>query len=241
MTKIELLKEIYRVENEIREIKGQPKVEKTEYKLYKEADINSKSTLESWLEKTKNSLTETKVEIYRNKRAEEFYSTPAGQQIKKNIEKAIDKKIEEWKAYEKTVMECIEHNIKVQLGAHWAVCRFNTGFVEIGIVNPKTSTPERKEFFFGQTLEIRYEQKSWLNDGQESFQTNIGGCGGFSIEGGDTLGDRAMFYIGAGLLFSNKELIRDLKYQLSTSAEYHEKANKELETLRRQLNNPFEN
>ena len=84
---------------------------------------------------------------------------------------------------------------------------------------------------------MRYEERNW--GGREMFEANCGSCGSFAIEGGATVGERAMFYAGIGRLFGDAELVASIKTILKESARTIETLNGELVTLRNRIANPL--
>ncbi len=243
MTKHELLLECYKVENQTRALEGKQEVDLSipgiQRRIEEEAYNGKKYRFEERLESARKQYDKTVVRVAHEARLAEFYATPGGMEVKAQTEEAIENLITEWQAYDITAAQTIEQTIQDALGQHWGVCRFNKGFVAIGVIDSEKSTPEQRKYYFGQDIEIRYEEKRW-NTGEEVFETNCGSCGSFNMEGGATVGERAMFYAGIGQLFSNQALVCTLKDLLRTSSQNIERLREELDGLRKQLADPFE-
>lgn len=242
MTKHEILLEIYRMENQTRALEDKPEVDlaspRIKSRIENEACDAKKYRLEERLASARKHYDLTLVRLEHEARLAEYFSTPEGAAFKADTETAILNRIDAWEAYEKSTARTIEQIIRTALGEHWGVVRFNKGFAAIGVIDPEKSTPERREYYFGQEIEIRYEQRNW-RDCREIFEANCGSCGSFDMEGGDTVGQRAMFYAGIGRLFGDPARVALLKDLLRTSAKEIERHSHALSALRGRLADPF--
>ena len=108
----------------------------------------------------------------------------------------------------------------------------------MGIIKEADSTPERKESYFGQDIEIRYECNTYRGE-KESFRSSCCSCGDFNLDGGESIGERAMFYVGIGKLYESKLLINLIKTALRSFGATTEQFSNELDALRKQLINPL--
>lgn len=241
MKKEDIAIEIYKVQNQINELAGKPLADLTDArmkgKMYEEARRSSKTDLERRLTNIQEQLERTRKSAAYEKRVTAFYATPGGIEHKAQAEEAKAKLISEWQKYERTTVDLIENRIQNDLGGHWGVSRFNKGFLEIGVINAEKPTADRREFYFGQTIDIRYQEKKW-GVGTEEFESGCCSCGSFDVAGGGTIGERAMFYVGIGRLYGNPELVTFLKESLRDSARQIEAMSEELEALRRMLSHP---
>lgn len=242
MKKEHIVTVIYKVRNQINELTGKPLVDLTDTrmkdKMHRESFYNSKFELENRLTIIQEEFERTHKSIAHEKRVADFYATPNGIEHKAQAEEAIERKIAEWQEYEGTTIDLIEIRIQKDLGEHWGVSRFNKGFLEIGVVNAEKSSADRREFYFGQTIDIHYEEKKW-GVGTEVFESGCCSCGSFAVAGGDTIGERAMFYVGIGQFYGNAELVDFIRKTLKDSARQIEVMSKELDNLRRMLSHPI--
>lgn len=236
-----LLKEVYLLKNRIAAIKGDQPLDletpMAKGRFYDDLRKSKAYEMESELQ----SLTRTYERLVEEKRCTEireaYYATPEGAVRKAKLEAAIETKIEEWKAAERCTTVDIEQRIEQALGMHWGVKRYDKGFLCIGVIDPAESTPHRREFFFGQSIEIRYEERPYFEHG-ERFECNCGSCGNFSMQGGTEVGERALFYVGIGKLYGDMALVEWLRLTMRDSARTLDRLSEELDSLRAELKNP---
>lgn len=244
MTKFEIVQEIYKIQNQIRALKGEeefnlegnPMINKMD----EEACNGRKYEFEDKLKRMQEKLDRTKTEIDINKRKEEYYKTPEGLQDKERTEKLIEAKKEELTSFEHNTKTSLEKDIQAALGPHWGIQRFNKGCLTIAVINEEKSTPTQRDYYFAQEIEIRYKKKWWAPDNNiDCFEANFGSCGSFNVEGGQTVGERAMYYVGVGSFFGNETLLLHIKTIMRAFLETTEHITKEVENLGKHLNNPF--
>lgn len=241
MTKEHIVIEIYKVQNQLNELTGKPLADLSDNrmkgKMYEESLRSSKPELESRLTNIQEQLERTRKKVAYEKMVADFYATPGGMEHKAQTEEEIEELISGWKEYDRTMVDFIEQRIQQDLGVHWGVSRFNKGFLEIGVIDAEKSTPDRREFFFGQTIDIRYEEKKY-GVGGEVFESGCCSCGSFDMAGGGIVGERAMFYVGIGQLYGKPELVDFLKVALRDSARQIDALSNDLDVLRRILSHP---
>ena len=190
------------------------------------------------LESELKGLTEKIAKINHDVRVEAFYATPEGAALKTRLETEMRDKQIEWGKHELQTSDAIESLLIPLLGEHWAVCKVGKGWLEIGIINAEKTDGQRRAFYSGQTLDIRYEEQHWI-DKREVFKANCGGCGEFGMEGGATVGEQAMFHIGVGRLLGDPELVASLKAILKESARTENRISAEHKALHDRLENPL--
>ncbi|MDL2319807.1 hypothetical protein LJC45_01600 [Alistipes sp. OttesenSCG-928-B03] len=243
MKKEELVREIYKVKNRINELNGKELIDLTDRRLIGKMDDEAyrgkKYKLEEELESIQKQYDRLVAQKEQDEKTAAFYATAEGQILKAGLESDIEAKIEEWKTFEIQVRANLEEVIQHYLGSHWGVKSMNKGYASIAVIDADKSTPERREFFFGQDIDIRYESRNWLSGGTERFESSCGSCGSFDMTGGQTIGERAMFYVGIGQLYANPELIQAIKEILRNSEAETERISAELDALRKQLANPI--
>ena len=199
----------------------------SDYKVYElEEEIKS---LQSRLERV------TKEKHIREAR-EAYYATPAGQEMKADLERWIEKTRADWDKYEVDSKAELNGKIEALLGQPWGVSRLSTNCICIGVRDTKDES--KRDFIFGQEFEIFYEQRSWYGrENRQRFEANIGTCGSFSAIDGEA-GSFARYYIGIGQLLSNTEFLSELKHRLFKYAADIEDFYKTIKDLEKQLENP---
>ena len=240
MTKEELARAIFEEQNKLRVLRGEepiaPDSPRAQRKIWEDTK-RTKPNLERELELVRNSCDALAAKNEHEAKVAAYFATPEGAAFKAETEATIENKIVEWQSYEKQTNLTIESMIQAALGCHWGVRGITRGIGSIGVIDFEKSTPEQREYIFGQHIEIRYELRDW--DGSERFEANCGSCGSFKMDGGTTIGERAMFYAGIGRLFGDLELIASIKSLLKESVQATEVISAELDALRRRLANPF--
>ena len=245
-TKLELLKEIYKTQNDTKILNGLDPVDlgnsKIINRMNEEAAKSLKLDLINRLETAKSNYEACKIKIEQGTKVAEYFTTPVGATFKLMLEKDIENKIEEWKAYDKETAQSIDDTIKTGLGSHWGVTRLskysNGGLLTIGVIDKENSTSECQSAYFGQDIGIRYEYNTWKGE-KETFKTSCASCGDFDFDGGESVGERAMFYVGIGKLYGSRILVRLIKEALRSYGATTEKFSVELDALRKQLINPL--
>lgn len=242
--KIDLLREVYRLKNLIAEVHGLKKTniaewEKT-FQFHKELKAARIYDLNEQIERLKSTY-KTAVDIKeRDARTFAYYATPEGHAHKARIEKAIAQKQEQWKVVLHEYALHIDQQIQKCLGDHWGVVKYESGELCVGIIDPQKSTPERRESYFGQDIDIYYEEKRFPT-GKSYYTVNCCTTGRFSMEGGQTVGERAMFYVGFGQLLANPSLVNDIKFTMAQTEHTIQSLREELATLNDQLADPLKN
>ena len=202
--KVHLLRAVYLLKNRIAEIRGETTIDLETYsqeQCFRDEVAKSKiCELESQIESLERKLFEEEETKRIADARDAYFTTEEGAARKIELEAAIKGKIEEWKNFELQIIEAIENRLHEFLGSHWGVERYDKVYLKIGIIDAEKSAAERRTFFFGQKIEIRYDERPFLKTDKEWFECNIGTCGGFDMRGGETVGERAKFYIDTGKL-----------------------------------------
>lgn len=236
-----LLIEIYHLKNRIAAVNGDVQIDVDQYRQSPRFYRELKESKEYKLKERLENLTKSYERAIEEKRMidvrEAYYATPEGAAHKSRMEEAIEKKITEWKDLNRRTAERIESRIRRIMGAHWGVKRFDKGYLCIGVIDAGQTTPKQREFFFGQEIEIRYEWNS-IYSKRERFECNCGTCGSFAMSGGATVGERAMFYVGLGALYSDAETVEWLRTTMRDHSRTLSRIREELDSLHAELNNP---
>lgn len=228
--------------NRIAAVEGDEQIDVEQYshsaRFYREVEENKAYRLEEQLE----SLTASYERAVEQKRLSDaraaYYVTPEGAAHKARLEEAIEKKIAEWAESDRRTAEAIETRIRQLMGTHWGVERLDKGYLKIGIIDAAKSTAERREFFFGQEIEIRYEEHNFF-EGKERFDSDCCTAGCYSMLGGHTVGERAMFYVGVGKLYGDAQTVEWLRIAMRDYNRAFERYGKEIDALHTELNNPL--
>jgi hypothetical protein len=241
MKKEELARAIFEEQNRIHELKGEQPIDintpRAQCAIW-ENSKNTKAELERELELTRKYYDVQVAKNQREAKLAAYFATPEGATFKAETEQAIENKKQEWKELDQATTQALEEIIQAALGKDWGICRYKKGYVEIGVIDSENSTPERQEFYFGQYIEVRYEERHWL-DKREVFEANCGSTGSFLVEGGMTTGQRAMFYVGIGRLLGDAELVANLKTILREASQKTDLLSQEYNELESRLENPF--
>ena len=243
-TKLDLLKEIYQIQNEIQALNEEELTDLTliARRIEFESDKSTKLELAERLKRLIKQREALKIKIEHEKKVELYFATPTGTTHKAILEEEFENKVTEWKAYNSDVFQRTDSTIKTGLGNNWGVINLDKSgsgvILTIGIIDNEKSTHEYLKAYFGQDIEIRYESKDW-RDRKESFRSSCCSCGDFALEGGNTIGERAMFYVGIGKLYESNILINFIKEELRSFGKHTEKLSNELENIRQQLANPL--
>jgi hypothetical protein len=241
MKKEELAKAIFEEENRLRELNGERPVDLESPQMkgkIRDCAKRTKYDLEGELERLQRRYADQKLRKEHDAKVAAYYATPEGAAFKAETERAMERKIEEWKEFDTATTEILEQTIQAVLGKDWGVDRYKKGYVEVGVIDAEKSTPEMRRFYFGQYIEIRCEERYW-SDNREIFEANCGSCGSFGMEGGATVVERAMFYAGIGRLFGDPGSVAALKAILKDASQKTDLFGKEYNDLRRSLANPL--
>lgn len=238
-----LLKESYLLKNRIAELTGGQQIDVEaclqDWRFSREAANLKVYELESRIEILKMHYAAAVEEKRLSEVRDAYFATAEGGAHKARLEASIEKKIAEWEESNRRTAEAIEIRIRQLLGVHWGVKRYDKGYLVLGVIDTEHSTSEQREFYFGQDLEVRYEEHPFLMKDQDRFDCNIGTCGGFALAGGATEGERARFYVGAGRLLGDAETVEWLRTTMRDYNRTFEQYGKERDALNAELNNPF--
>ena len=238
-----LLIEICRMNNRIAALRGDEQIDVEQYsysvRFYREAKESKENELKKRLENL-DRFYERAVEEKRFSDARvAYYATPEGAAHKARLEKSIEKKIAEMDDLNRLTIEAIENSLRRLLGAYWGVKWLDKGYLKLGVIDAAKSTSEQREFFFGQYIDVRYDERPFLKNDKECFECNIGTCGGFDMRGSATVGERAMFYADAGKLLGDTQTIEWLRIAMRNCNRTSEQFCNEISALHRELNDPF--
>lgn len=240
-TKIELLAAVYRAKNKIAEVTGEKMLDienlTKSYRFLREAENSKMYELKERLETLERQYKDTIEKNERHLNRDAYYATPEGAEYKNNLEQGIVQLKNAWQRRFHDDVRYLEKQIQERLGEHWGVINYDSRCLNIGVIDMEKTTFENRGYFFGQSIEIRYERNPF-GSGKETYQVNCGTCGSFSMEGGDRIGERAMFYVGIGKLLSDKQLIGDIKSVMALGSQTLERYCDQMEKLQKELEYP---
>lgn len=204
-----LLKKRYELQNELKALRGEETINLEEmigsWRFNQQAKEERVYSLQMDVQRLTKEIETQKAKNERKARNDGYYSTERGKAMKEYLEKLRETETGRIAMYQSESLNNFKQWIKEFLGEHWSVSHFDTGRVDFRIRKADNS-----DFVFGSEIEVRYEKESWLNDGKERFETNIGAMGSFGILDQDPE-SRCRFYMDLGKFLSNKEKLQELK------------------------------
>ncbi len=232
-----LLLENYRLTNELNTLRGRTDKNvdldmiQNSSRFYKEAKESTVSGLTYSNDILRKAIESEKLEQERKAAVDAYYSTEEGQARKAALEQqkeTAEKGLEEFRAYNE---DFFRGWIKKYLGDYWTLRYLSDLCIEFAIIDPH----DENKLVFGQTIEIRFEKRSW--EGRERFEVGVGTTGGFSILESEQ-GDRARFYIDLGRFLSNKEELEETKQLLFGYKDNLDRMYQNILNIRKELENP---
>lgn len=240
-TKLELLEAVYLTKNKIAEVTGEEKIDietlKKSSRFHKEASKMKIYELKETLERLDRRYYEAVNKKELDRQRDAYYATPAGAARHERLQQDIARLGKIWESALDDDVRQIKRKIQQRLGDHWGIISYGPGCLNIGILDSQKTLSGKPEFVFGQTTEIRYEEKEYFSGG-ERFEMNVGTCGSFQVDN-TQIGDRAIFYIGIGQFLGDVQLVRDIKQIMRDSARVQKRYSNELHELETELNDPL--
>ncbi len=236
-TKADLLLQTYTLRYEIATVKGEaenlltPDQFQNTYRFYDQLKKSRVYDLQQDVEMLTKALESAKAKKAASEARAAYFSTPEGQAFKAEKEAAIEAEMQNYKTTCMAKLTALEVLLKANLGNHWQVQNLSTTCCAFGI-------KKDGKFVFGQTVEIYYERRCWLDDNKERFEISVGSTGSFDLCKNE-VGDRARFYMDFGRLLSDTALLNDLKNMLFDYADTMEAIHDRLEKLQKSLENPL--
>lgn len=241
-TNKDLLKEVYRLRNQIAGEKGTPQVDLNEiendYRFQRELRESKGYELREQIDTLNREYTRVIEDKQRQARNDVYFATPEGTAHKWRLEEAIAQRQQSWSEHVQQSTLFLEDRLQQTLGPHWGVCCYGKEQMTIGVIDAVRSTPQRREYYFGQDIDIWYEDRTGHGT-DVRFSANCGTTGSFSMEGGQTVGERAAFYVGIGCLLSDRGLVRDIRNTMATTVQFADKLVDDLARLQRELDDPL--
>lgn len=215
---LDKLESDYRFQRELRDSKG--------YELREQIDA---------LNREYTRIVDDKQRKVRN---DAYFATPEGAAHKWRLEEAIAQRQQSWSEHVQQSTLFLESRLQQTLGLHWGVSSYGKEQMTIGVIDTVRSTPQRREYYFGQDIDIWYEDRTGHGT-DVRFHANCGTTGSFEMEGGGTVGERAMFYVGVGRLLSDRNLVRDIRNTMATTVQVADNLANELARLQKELDDPL--
>lgn len=242
ITKKDLLKEVYRLRNLIAGERGtlQFDLEKIEndYRFQRELRESKGYELREMIDALNREYTRIVEDKQRKVRNDAYFATPEGTAHKGRLEEAIAQRKQAWTEHLRQSSRFLEARLQQTLGPHWGVSSYNRGQMTISVIDAAGSTPQQRKYYFGQDIEIWYEDQTSRGTNVR-FRANCGTTGSFEMEGGGSVGERAMFYVGVGHLLSDQGLVRDIRDTMATTVQVVNNLGNELARLQRELDDPL--
>lgn len=238
----DLLKEVYRLRNLIAGEKGERQIDleqiESDCRFQRELRESKGYELRGQIDALNREYTRIIEDKQRQARNDVYFATPEGAAHKRRLEEAIAQRRQAWKEHMQQSALFIESRLQQTLGLHWGVSRYSEDQMTIGVIDAASSTPQRREYYFGQDIDIWYEDRMGRGTNVR-FRANCGTTGSFEMEGGGTVGERAMFYVGVGRLLSDRNLVRDIRNTMATTVQVVNNLDNELARLQKELDDPL--
>ena len=228
-----LLRKKYELQNTLRELRGEQPHDldflTSGWKFRKAIEEAREYYLKQDIENLEKSIENQKAANEKKSATETFYNTDEGKAVKAELEAQQAALSAEFQSYENDCLAQLKEFIKGLLGDHWTVRFLSDTEVDFSVWDA-----DKAEYVFGQTIEVRAERNSFLNNDSERFETNVGTTGAFSLCEQNP-GDRARFYIDLG-----KFLGGDLLWLKNFMFGFHDRRS-ELRKSIREVNSKYEN
>ena len=184
------------------------------------------------IEDLKQAIVEKAIRLKR----EAYFTTPEGQNYKKNIENLIAQHRTDWKKIHDDFENWIINKVNDMVPGNWTAClnlsSYTSGNVEIGLVN---RDPERNyDMQFGHEFTIYFDG---YNHGKKSpqFELNYGTLGSFDLFNDET---RPLYLNGLASISNNKEFLQILMGKFIENCNSIREISKKIDELNKKLNNP---
>ena len=241
-TNKDLLKEVYRLRNLIAGEKGTPQIDpdniENDYRFQRELKESKGYELREQIDALNREYTRTVEDKQRKVRNDAYFATPEGAAHKWRLEEAIAQRQQSWSEHVQQSTLFLESRLQQTLGLHWGVSSYGKEQMTIGVIDVPGSTPQQRKYYFGQDIDIWYEDRTGHGT-DVRFHANCGTTGSFSMEGGGAVGERAAFYVGVGRLLSDRNLVRDIRNTMATTVQVADNLANELARLQKELDNPL--
>lgn len=241
-TKKDLLKEAYRLRNMIAGEKGTPQIAldklESDYRFQRELRESKGYELREQIDALNREYTRIVEDKQRKVRNDAYFATPEGATHKRRLEEAIARRQQSRKAHMQQSALFIESRLQQILGPHWGVSSYGKEQMTIGVIDVPGSTPQQRKYYFGQDIDIWYEDRTGRGT-DVRFRANCGTTGSFEIEGSGAVGERATFYVGVGRLLSDRNLVRDIRNTMATTVQVADNLTAELARLQKELDDPL--
>lgn len=208
----------YRFQRELRELKG--------YELREQIDALNREYIRIVDDKQ------------RQARNNVYFASPEGAAHKQRLEEAIAQRRQAWKEHMQQSALFIESRLQQTLGPHWGVSSYNKEQMTISVIDAAGSTQQQRKYYFGQDIDIWYEDRMGRGTNVR-FRANCGTTGSFEMEGGESVGERALFYVGVGRLLSDRNLVRDIRNTMTATIQVVDNLRNELSLLQKELDDPL--
>ena len=242
-TKKDLLKEVYRLRNLIAVEKGTQQIAldklESDYRFQREFRDSKGYELREQVDALNREYTRIVEDKQRQARNDVYFATSEGAAHKWRLEEAIAQRQQAWKEHLRQSISIIEGRLQQTLGPHWGVSRYSEEHMTIGVIDAAGSTSQQRKYYFGQDIDIWYEDRTGRGTNNVRFRANCGTTGSFEMEGGGSVGERAMFYVGVGRLLSDRTLVRDIRHTMATTVQVADNLGDELARLQKELDDPL--
>lgn len=236
-TKADLLLQTYTLRYEIATVKGEvenlltPEQYSNTYRYYEQLKKSKLYELKQDVEMLTRALESAKVKKAASEARAAFFSTPEGRAFKSEKEAALEAEQKSCSRYCIDSLQKIESLVRTTLGQYWEVQGLSTSHLQLGV--KKDGKP-----VFGQSVDIYYDRRDWLNENREKFEISVGSTGNFDLEKNE-VGDRAKFYMDFGKFLADATLLAALKETIYGYAETINACHDRMDAIKKQLDSPL--
>ena len=242
-TNKDLLKEVYRLRNLIAGERGSQQIDlaqiESDYRFQRELRESKGYELRGQIDALNREYARVIEDKQRQARNDAYFPPPEGAAHKRRLEEAIAQRRQAWKEHMQQSISFVEGRLQQTLGPHWGVSRYSEEHMTISVIDAAGSTLQQRKYYFGQDIDIWYEDRTGRGMNNVRFRANCGTTGSFEMEGGGSVGERALFYVGVGRLLSDRNLVRDIRHTMATTVQVADNLANELARLQKELDDPL--
>lgn len=162
-TNKDLLKEIYRLRNLIAGERGVQQIDleqiESDYRFQRELRESKGYELRGQIDALNREYTRIVDDKQRQARNDAYFATPEGAAHKQRLEGAIAQRRQSWKKHMQQSVLFLESRLQQTLGPHWGVSRYSEEHMTISVIDAAGSTPQQRKYYFGQDIDIWYEDR----------------------------------------------------------------------------------
>ena len=235
-----LLLKTYEIRNQIKELKGEELFDIESFAgswtFRSDAKNETIASLQQKIENLTRELEAAKKAKALKDRIDAYLSTEEGKQRMATLEEQKALELAVFRNYRDESFARLNRFAKEVIGDGWALESLCDNFVKFSIEDPQRRNG--RDFVFGQSVEVYFEQHSFFDSEKERFEMSIGSTGCFDIQATE-YGDRSRFYIEVGKFLGNEVAVQQLKEMLFLYEENMNGIKARVRKLNEQIKNPL--